>query len=234
MNLCVDIGNTNSKAGLFQGQELLRYFEHFSEESLLEIEDSVKRVMVSRSGSDPIVEQALSARGWLNLLNYQTSMPIELNYKTPDTLGSDRIAAAVGARSIYPDQTVLIIDLGTCLTIDLLSSKGQFQGGLIAPGLEMRLKAMHEFTASLPLVDLDMNITFPGKSTAESMQVGVVQSVIYEIQGYVSAMSEQFESLIVVDCSGNPLDFEKAGNFKIFAHPKLVLQGLNVLANYNA
>ena len=98
----------------------------------------------------------------------------------------------------------------------------------------MRFKAMHHYTAALPLVDFNHKITFPGKTTEESMQVGVYQSIINEIKGYIDSLKAQYEELMVVDCSGMNLNFEKVINYQIFAQPKLVLQGLNILLNHNA
>ena len=98
----------------------------------------------------------------------------------------------------------------------------------------MRLNAMHDYTAGLPLVDFNDKITYPGKSTEASMQIGVLQGLKLEILGCLDSLMEQYGSLRVVDCSGHPLNFDKVPNYKIFAHPKLVLSGLNVIANRNA
>jgi type III pantothenate kinase len=110
---------------------------------------------------------------------------------------------------------------------------GVFQGGLISPGVGMRLKAMNHFTAGLPLVDMDYSQNFPGKSTEESLQVGVCQSINHEINGYVRQLNSQFSDLKIVDCSSINIFFDKEVKNEIFARPKLVVEGLNHIIEYN-
>ncbi len=236
MNLCIDIGNTRTKAAVFYGDELMDYFPELSPKVLNGLFEEYRslHVMIAQSGSDHDVQAILEQKQAWNVLGHRTDIPIEFDYKTPETLGSDRLAAAIGANQLYPRENVAIIDLGTCLTLDLVDANGIYQGGLISPGIDMRLKAMNEYTSGLPLVNFNDKITYPGKSTEESMQVGVLQSLRYEIIGCLNHMAAQYEQLKVVDCSGYPLNFDKVPNYKIFAHPKLVLYGLNVIANQNA
>jgi type III pantothenate kinase len=182
------------------------------------------------SGEDKAITNSLHKD---ELLSHLTNLPIVLDYRTPETLGRDRIASAVGAWNEFKDHTVLKIDLGTCLTIDLVHNNALI-GGLISPGLSMRLKAMNVYTAGLPLVEINEKVTFPGKSTEESMQVGVYQSVINEIVGYVNWANLRYDKVVIVDCSSYPIDFAKEVKNEIFARPKLVLQGLNNIIEYNA
>ncbi len=234
MNLCIDIGNTRTKAALYEAYDEIEYFPHFESSDLYRIlEGGQHSVIISKSGRNTLLESTLNQLKQYNLLSYKSKLPIQLNYMTPQTLGADRIASAVAASHYYAGRNVLIVDLGTCLTIDFIDQSAVFQGGLIAPGVDMRLKSMHEYTAALPLVENNDKVTFPGKSTAESLQVGAYQSVMQEIKGYINLLSEQYKDLIVVDCSGTRLHFDKEDNYQIFAHPKFVLQGLNVIANQN-
>lgn len=235
LNLCIDIGNTRTKAALYNLDEEVGYYPDLKTEELvqlLKIKDLM--VCISKSGENNAVEDILKLKDKYNIVSNKSRLPIRLNYKTPETLGSDRIATAVAAWQQYPRKNVLIIDLGTCLTIDLLDKNGTFQGGLIAPGIQMRLDAMHHYTSALPKVEINRNVTFPGKSTAESMQVGACQSVANEINGYIALAKAQYRDLVVVDCSINKMDFDIDHNYKIFAHPKFVLEGLNVIANQHA
>lgn len=231
VNLCIDIGNTTTKAALYSGGEEMAYIKPFTAELFKEwVSMHSPRVLVSKTGSNPELEDLLQDSDYLD---HNTSLPIQIDYKTPDTLGRDRIAAAVGAYALQKDVSWLILDLGTCLTIDLLADN-TFRGGLISPGVQMRFRAMDEFTAGLPLVNLDYNVAFPGKSTKESMQIGVCQGITYEINGYVSQMNTVHEDLQIVDCSSENIHFGKEVKNKIFARQKLVLEGLNYIIQYNA
>lgn len=231
INLCIDIGNTSTKAAIYKNGKEVEYIKPFAAAHFQKLVHTYSpRILVSKTGSNPDLEVLLSKE---HFLSDTTLLPIELDYKTPHTLGRDRIAAAVGAFSLQPNVPWLIIDLGTCLTIDLLAS-ATFSGGLISPGVQMRFKAMHEFTAGLPLVQMDYMATFPGQSTAESMQVGVCQGIAYEIKGYVNQMNTRFDDLHIVDCSSVNIHFDKEVKNKIFARQNLVLEGLNYIIQYNA
>lgn len=231
INLCIDIGNTSTKAALYDNGIETKYFKPFTVDDLKSVRQNKNiSILVSKTGENLPLEKELNE---LNFVSHTTSLPIKLDYKTPQTLGRDRIATAVGAYHIEPSATWLIIDLGTCLTMDLLVD-GSFRGGLISPGVQMRFKAMHDYTAGLPLVEMDYSQTFPGKSTEESLQVGVCQSIVNEIQGYIRQLDSQFDNLKIVDCSSLKLHFVKELKSKIFARPKLVLEGLNNIIEYNA
>ena len=155
VNLCIDIGNTTTKAALYSGGEEMAYIKPFTAELFKELVSTHSpRVLVSKTGSNPELEDLLQDSDYLD---HNTSLPIQIDYKTPDTLGRDRIAAAVGAYALQKDVSWLILDLGTCLTIDLLADN-TFRGGLISPGVQMRFRAMNEFTAGLPLVNLDYKL----------------------------------------------------------------------------
>lgn len=230
MNLCIDIGNTSTKAAVYKEGELLHYHKPFDSEQLKAYRKQGVNVLVSASGKNPELEKHLAAQEYLS---HSTPIPIGLDYDTPHTLGRDRIATAVGAYVIDADATWVIIDLGTCLTLDLLHS-GVFKGGLISPGVQMRFAAMNKFTAGLPLVEQNYNVTFPGKSTEQSLQVGVCQSIGYEIDGYIRQLNIVYDEVKIVDCSSIKLSFGKEVKNEIFARPKLVVEGLNHILEYNA
>ena len=232
--LCIDIGNSRIKAGMFRGADE-QFYDDLNKETLKELlEQEPDVVAVCKSGKNEQIEEMIHQYGKHFYLDYKVPLPIRLNYATPETLGADRIAAAVGAWSLYPQQNVLILDAGTCITLDFLDDKGVYQGGMISPGIHMRFKAMHEFTAGLPMVKFNDNVTFPARSSIESMQVGVYQSIKNELTGYFGSQAEQFNDLIIVDASGFRIHFDKVSNYKIFAQPKLVLYGLDHLARRNA
>jgi len=230
MNLCIDIGNTSTKAALYQDGKLVEYHKPFGVHQLEEYRKKKATVLVSASGKNAVLEKHLAKDEYLT---HNTKLPIKLEYETPHTLGRDRIATAVGAYALDPNATWLIIDLGTCLTLDLLHN-GTFKGGLISPGVQMRFQAMNSFTAGLPLVEQDYKIPFPGKSTEQSLQVGVCQSIGYEIEGYIRQMNELYKDIKIVDCSSIKLHFGKEVKNEIFARPKLVVEGLNYILENNA
>ena len=230
LKLCIDIGNTTTKAAIYRGDTEIEYIKPFTASDYQRVTADSVEVLVSKSGSNPELEALLAGD---NYLSHTTPLPIVIGYDTPHTLGRDRIATAVSAYYIDPTLPWLIIDLGTCLTVDLLAD-GVFLGGLISPGVEMRLKAMHAFTAGLPLVDYDYDVRFPGKSTEQSLQVGVCQSIGYELEGYIREMNRQFPGLQIVDCSSVKIHFGNEVKNKIFARPKSVVQGLKNIIEYNA
>lgn len=128
---------------------------------------------------------------------------------------------------MFPNRDCLVIDMGTCITYDFLSSKGVYEGGAIAPGVRMRFKAMHRFTARLPMVDPVADAPLTGKSTVASMQSGVVNGVLEEIKGFISRYQSQHGELVTVACGGDTLLFENSIKPSIFVAPDLVLTGLN-------
>lgn len=229
INLCIDIGNTSTKAGVFADGQLIEWIKPFTEVHLKKYLHLGAKVLVARSGRDENVEQHLRPHHYLT---HTMPLPLAIAYDTPHTLGRDRIATAAGAASIDPEGSWLVIDLGTCLTIDWVEC-GVFQGGLISPGVQMRYKAMHEYTAALPLVEADDLAAFPGKSTVHAMQVGVSQSIRLEIEGYIRQLNQSVSTLKIVDCSSIPLHFGKEVKNEIFARPKLVVEGLNHILAYN-
>lgn len=231
INLCIDIGNTSTKAALFSENKEVDFIKPFSANHLVELRKQYElNILVSKTGANSELESMLEES---HFLTHHTPIPIQLDYATPHTLGRDRIATAVGAYYMNREAAWLIIDLGTCLTIDILAD-GVFRGGLISPGVQMRFQAMHEFTAGLPLVKGDYTTSFPGKTTEESMQVGVSTSIGYEIDGYIREVNKQFDRVNIVDCSSRNIDFAFEVKNEIFARPKLVLEGLNQIIEYNA
>jgi type III pantothenate kinase len=166
-------------------------------------------------------------------LTHRLPLPIGVNYDTPETLGVDRIASAAAAHHRFPGENILIIDAGTCITADLLTADGVFQGGLIAPGINMRIKAMHQFTDHLPEVQPTTSITYPGKSTKESLIVGSVNSAVAEMVTLIQQLKSQYGDIRVVVTGGDLSYFDKHLKNEIFASPNLVLDGLYQILKIN-
>lgn len=229
MNLCIDIGNTTTKAAIFKDDVLIEFFKPFTADDFKKIKPETFRILVSKTGRNTELEKLLTEEVYLT---DKTSLPIELEYITTETLGSDRISAAVGAFALNAKSTWLIIDMGTCLTMDLLRYD-RFLGGMISPGISMRYKAMHEYTAGLPLVEHDENVSFPGKSTEQAIQIGVSLSIKYEIMGYIGDLMKTNPDLKIIFCDNQWIDFDKETKNEIFAHPNLVLEGLNYIIQHH-
>lgn len=160
--------------------------------------------------------------------------PLSIRYKTPETLGGDRLAAAVASLDRFPGQHLMIINAGTCLTADFVSSTNEYLGGTIAPGLRMRLKAMHEFTGQLPKVTkIPDNIPIVGASTTEAMLSGAVNGMIAEIEGLIKRRQKEISFFNVILSGGDVKFFAKKLKSRIFAVENIVIQGLNLMLKNN-
>lgn len=237
MNLVIDSGNTRIKAALF-GQTGLVLKESFN--NLTELKSFLDRqhyvhLLVS-SVSYPPVEILNMAHnsGKKLVLNHQLALPIKINYATPHTLGVDRIAAACGAYEIFPNQNCLVIDAGTCINTEFIDAANVYQGGSISPGINMRFKAMHTFTQTLPLVTAETSAPLTGNSTETCMQSGVLNGVLAEVDGLIEKYHQQYENLRVILCGGDYSLFENKLKHAIFVAPDLVLTGLNRILRYHA
>ena len=240
MHLAVDIGNTKTKVAWFNNQELSgsKVFGAFSEEELWRFVDAEQysKIIVSTVKKLSVNFLERCAKSEILLFSQSTPLPISVDYATPTTLGLDRLAAAVGAQARFPKQNVLCFDLGSCVTTEFVDAKGIYRGGAIAPGLHLRFKAMHTFTDQLPLISAGSAVlpALTGNSTESCMQSGVVNGMLFEMQGAIAAYSKQYEDLKVLFTGGDASYFESLLNMKIFADPYLVLRGLNVILEYNA
>jgi type III pantothenate kinase len=240
MNLIIDQGNTVSKLAVFDaGEIVVRITEpelniavlHTLFEKHPEIKACVLSSVVHYSKDIP---EFLGERlKWFITLNSTTPLPIENTYSTKETLGYDRIADAVGAFSIFPGNNVLIIDAGTAITIDLLTSKGEFYGGNISPGLDLRFRALHEFTKKLPLIEKHEEFPLLGKTTREAILAGVINGAVFEIDGYIDNLKSQYTDLKIILTGGDIKFFDKRLKNSIFAHSNLNLTGLNRILEYN-
>jgi type III pantothenate kinase len=230
LNLIIDIGNTRVKSATFDGIHLSEK-KSFKEIGELKLHLSDKRfdhcIVSSVSTDTSTVLPWLPVEGKKIQLTSTLGFPIHIGYDTPHTLGVDRIAAACGAYQLFPGEDCLVIDMGTCITYDFLSAEGVYEGGSIAPGVKMRFAAMHHFTARLPMVEPVTDPPLTGKTTVTSMQSGVINGVLQEINGYISRYQSQHAKLKTVACGGDLAFFENSIKPSIFVAPDLVLLGLN-------
>jgi len=168
------------------------------------------------------------------VLDEKTDLPINNNYESKSSLGKDRVAAAVGANTIFPNTNVLIIDAGTALTIDFVSESNEYQGGNISPGISMRFKALNTFTSKLPLLDKSDNFYLTAKNTNDAIISGVQNGIIFEIDGYIEQYKKKYADLKVILTGGDSFFFERKLKNTIFAKPFLTAIGLNRILEYNA
>ncbi|WP_439880886.1 type III pantothenate kinase [Pontibacter sp. MBLB2868] len=236
-SVAIDIGNTGTKYGIFEGDALVKqaYFdgqEQLPQELLNQTFDHA--IVASVAGDPQSIKSRLSVSGSVIELSAQTALPVFNNYKTPQTLGVDRIAGVAGANYFFPHRNCLVFDAGTCITHDFIDSSGVYHGGGIAPGLQMKFNALHTFTKRLPLVqrkDFDSPLT--GQTTEESILSGVLTGTVAELNGFIHAYSEKAADLVVILCGGDAGFFESKLKGRIFVIPELVLFGLHRILAHN-
>ena len=226
MKLGIDIGNTAVKWALFEGKTLV---ESGTGADLPELAGfPAGDVLVCASGEVPAALAALPR------LTGDMPLPVRLDYKTPATLGPDRIAAACGAWGLHPGEASLVIDAGTCITVDYLDAEGVYHGGAIMPGLGMSLRALHEHTAKLPLVEpVAAPPRIPGRTTEESILAGTAGAAMLALAGFVTIYRQRSPGLHVLLTGGDAGRLTAAGVSGWELAENLTLRGLNEIMLYN-
>lgn len=240
MNLIIDIGNSITKVAVFEQENLLE-LHHTKSLNIGFLEKLLKVHACDKGILSSVKDYPLSVGEWLNKhLNYflvfstKSKLPFQNEYTTNTTLGHDRIAAVAGAYYEFPGRNVLIIDMGTCITYDLLTANGIYKGGSISPGVYMRLKAMHSFTGKLPKLKFEVPGEVPAAGTKDAMLTGVYWGIVHEVNGFVEKYKQQYNPLEVILTGGDGKHFDFVFKSEIFAVPNLVLTGLNKILEYNA
>lgn len=239
MNLVIDIGNTLVKYAVFNEKKMVHEgisenCDFFSEGNFFLKHKGIKKAIISSVRSIPKkLLSSVKKQCPVHVLGKDTKLPFKNLYKTPETLGRDRVAGLAGAHALYPGSNVLVIDAGTCITIDFLYADGKYYGGTISPGLTMKFKALHTFTGKLPLVKLREFENNFGVSTETSILSGVVNGSIAEIQKSIDYYKSKYIDLKVLMCGGDAAYLVERLKSSIFAVPGLVLTGLNELLEYN-
>lgn len=238
MNLVADVGNTATKLGLFVGAQLVKStpFENDSEFDISAwvAGQNPDAVMISSVTDLPesLITFISSERNVFHLTP-QVRLPIAMGYKSPETLGNDRLANVCAAATLFQGNPVLVIDSGTCLKFDFLSAEPRYLGGAISPGMRMRFRALHDFTARLPLIEPDVvSPDLIGSSTRESIMSGVLNGMLAEIENTVNSYREIAPDLKVVITGGDASFFLNRLKCSIFAEPALTLIGLNTILNF--
>ena len=239
MNLAIDVGNTRVKIAVFEKDKLVELFVFQKTKILSEIKEILKKHEISvgimsnvASISDSKFKK-LKDLVHIQVISSFTEVPFKNLYKTPKTLGVDRIALVAGAVSQFSGHNILVIDAGTCITFDFVNSEGEYLGGAISPGLKMRFNSLNYFTANLPLLEIDELTDFIGKNTKESINSGVINGAIQEIDGVINQYKKKFLDLTVVLTGGDTNFLAKQLKSSIFANQNLLLQGLNRILIHN-
>lgn len=240
MNLIVDVGNTFIKLAVFSNNELEYKVTctntefPFTLSELSKVYLGISHCIVSSVGDFSENHINLLEKDYqVLLLTNNTEVPFVNDYATPLTLGVDRIALASAAAIKFPKRNVLIIDAGSCITYDFLSNKNQFMGGAISPGIAMRYKAMHHFTAGLPLLEKEIPENFIGDSTNSSMHSGAVYGVISELSGTINRYKKKYPDLTVVLTGGDTDFLRDSIKLGIFANSNFLLEGLHFILQHN-
>lgn len=241
MNLVIDIGNTLTKVAIFSNNQII-FNNNYDSLTLNDLQGLLNKFNIANSiiaevkSFEVALIELLQEKTNFFKLNQNTKLPFNNKYNTPSTLGKDRIAVLSAASKLYPNANVLVIDVGTCITFDIIDADNNYLGGAISPGLEMRFKSLEHFTGKLPLVKLEESNEpqFIGDSTVNSIKSGVYYGIKHEIQGIINSYREQYDDLKIVLTGGNAERFELAPKNRIFADKFFVLKGLNEILNENA
>ena len=241
-NLTIDNGNTSVKVAFFIGTELVAT-NRFMRRDVRLLDrfistykpDSAIMCSTASSEASQRVEELINQRcSRVMNLTHATPMPISLGYRTPQTLGRDRIATAVGAWSIAQGGDVLVIDAGTAITYDLVTADGCFVGGNIAPGLGLRFKSLHEHTGWLPLVDADGDTPVMGYDTQTAIRSGVLLGLLGEIRSCIATLKMSHPGLTVFLTGGDgKLLHSRLGEEGVIYQEHLAAEGLNRIYLYN-
>lgn len=239
MNLVLDFGNSFVKCAFFKNGKILEKKTFTSSSAGAELTGLINQyqpenaVWCSVSDTHKTLKEELTRCVPVVEVNYRMKLPFHNLYQTPETLGNDRIALVCGAALIYPNQAVLIVDAGSCVTFDLLSENGQYLGGSISPGLTMRYKALKHFTDKLPELKPQNQVKYTGSNTHEAIHAGVYQGFLYEIQARINQYISENEILTII-LTGGDLDYLRIETKNlIFANPNFLLESLNALLDYN-
>lgn len=242
MNLVLDLGNSYGKIAVCEGSHVLEAatYEQVTSREIAYFNaryPGIRGAIVSSVVNDSreIIDYLNHLYPTCIELDHGTPIPLENRYSTPDTLGYDRIAAAVGAYTIYPGKNVLVIDAGTAVTYDIVTSRGEFMGGNISPGMDIRFKSLNRYTSRLPhLENPPEKPPLVGNSTREAIQSGIVNGLLFEIDGFIAAISQNYPKLQVVLTGGDAKYFAGMLKSSIFVDLNLNLIGLNRILEHNA
>ena len=239
VNLIIEQGNTSTKVAIYAEGNLKASFVYktFDKSKLKPLFDvySLDKGIYSTVADvdEDLIAYLKELLSCFIYFDNDVRLPITIKYKTPHTLGKDRIAAVVGAYYLQPNRNILIIDAGTCITYELLEASGSYLGGNISPGMTTRFKALNDYTKKLPLVNEREEVPCWGTCTEDAIRAGVVNGIVFEMDGYIDQAKELYSDVLVFLTGGHSFYFESRLKNSIFADINLVLTGLNRILEYN-
>ena len=240
MYLIIDLGNTNKKFALFSNGRL-KAMKILPEVSLKAVQSFVKEhpgishCILSSVISYPVsIKNFLQKQFYFIELDEHTPLPLKNRYKTPETLGKDRLAAAVASHLRFRKMPVLAITAGSCITYDFINKQGEYLGGSISPGIQMRFRALNTFTGKLPLISGKNRANLTGTTTGESILSGVINGTLAEVEGIIAQYLQKHRKLKVILSGGDLKYFDKRLKIKTFAVPHIVIEGLYQILLLNA
>ncbi|MBS1746311.1 MAG: type III pantothenate kinase [Bacteroidetes bacterium] len=236
--LCLDFGNTRLKYAVFKEKEItdsaiLESDDSIAIEKIIEQYKPTKSILSSVINHNPEIENVLASHTRFHKLNNTSQLPFTTPVGKPETIGADRLALVAAAVYFYPKQHNLVIGMGSCITYNFINKFHEFLGGSISPGLEMRLNAMHQFTAKLPLVTADSNFPLVGYDTKTNLQSGAIMGIAKEMDGMIDEYAMRYGNFNVHLTGGDMRFFVPLLKNKIFANPQLIFKGLYALSETN-
>jgi type III pantothenate kinase len=236
--LCFDFGNTRKKCAVFNEEQIDKIIVLADDsvetiQSLIDTWQPRKSILSSVVDHNITIEELLAAKTKFHKLSHLTKLPLTTPVGKPETIGADRLALAAAAVHYHPKKNNLVIGMGSCVTYNFINKYHEFVGGAISPGMEMRLKAMNQFTAKLPLVKADSNVPLIGYDTTTNLLSGVVLGIAKEIDGFIDAYKEKFGNFNVLLTGGDLVHLAHHLKNKIFADPDLIFKGLYAISEVN-
>jgi len=238
VTLCFDFGNTRKKVAVFNKGKLSKTIV-LDDDTIATIESLTDTYKPDKSILSSVIEHNAAIEEWLagktkfHKLSHLTKLAFTTPVGKPETIGADRLALCAAAVHYYPKKHNLVIGMGSCVTYNFINKYHEFLGGAISPGMEMRLKAMHHFTAKLPLVSVDSNVPLIGYDTATNLLTGAVLGLAKEIDGFVDSYKEKYGNFNVLLTGGDLVHLAYHLKNKIFADPDLIFKGLYAISEVN-
>jgi type III pantothenate kinase len=236
--ICFDFGNTRLKTALFEDDKFTGEFTLQDDRvdtinKILAEHQPKKTILSSVVEHNAAIEELLAAKTVFHKVSHRTKINFTIPAAKPETIGADRLALCAAAARFFPGKNNLIIALGSCITYNFINQYQQFLGGGISPGMEMRFRAMQQYTAKLPLVQKDWNFPLIGYDTRTNMQSGVIAGMAFEIDGFISAYAAKYENFNAVLTGGDTAYFAGQLKNRIFADYNFLFKGLYALSETN-
>ena len=239
MLLTIDVGNSRIKVAVFEHNKQVDFFIFETNEALKNFENifqkypNLQKIILSSVGKlDEEVVNFIKSQFQTEIIDHKSKFPFTNFYATPETLGIDRMVLAAGATLMYPNQNRLIVDAGTCITYDFVNAENQYLGGAISPGIKIRYKSLNNYTSKLPLLTISEDFDIIGNSTKSAIHSGVINGVIFEIEGFISQYSLKNQDLTIILTGGDAEFLAKRLKSTIFANSNFLLESLNLLSLY--